>query len=258
MVATVAVLFAVPACGGDDDDVTSAATSGSSSVALEGTTWELTSGAQIGASSADITVTARFQDGSLAGRSGCNDYITSYELDGTSLTVGSDIAGTRKACPPAETAVERTYLERLPRTASYRIEGSSLTLASSDGASLLEYKATGGTDALIGSWTVISYYAGDAITTVLGGADLTTEFRAQDVSGDAGCNTFSGAYEVDGDEIAIGPLASTMKACPDEELQQQEADYLAALQLATTYTVTGTRLDLFRPGGTYAATLQRS
>jgi putative lipoprotein len=78
------------------------------------------------------------------------------------------------------------------------------------------------------------------------------------VSGDTGCNRFSGSYTVDGQNITIGPLASTRAACPDEELQQQETDFLAALELATTFQVTGDRLDLFREGGTYAATLERA
>ena len=103
-----------------------------------------------------------------------------------------------------------------------------------------------------------SYYAGTAVTSVIGGVELTTEFGTDSVTGNAGCNTFTGPYVVAGEEIAIGPLASTQRACPDPQLQQQEADYLAALQQATTYAVTGTRLDLFRPGDTYAATLERS
>jgi hypothetical protein len=46
--------------------------------------------------------------------------------------------------------------------------------------------------------------------------------------------------------------------CPTEELTTQEHRYLEALQLATTFTVTGNRLDLFRPGGGYAVTYTRT
>ena len=237
--------------------MTPAATNASPTVAIEATSWELSPGAQLGVPHDNVSVTARFEDGTLSGHSGCNEYTTGYELDGTSLTIGPDIAGTSMACPRAETAVELAYLERLPRVSSYTIEGTTLTMADDDGASILEYEATSG-ESIVGSWTVISYYAGDAILSVLGEVELTTEFGAQDVTGNAGCNTFGGPYEVDGDDIAIGPLAATRRACASEELQQQEDDYLAALQLATTYTITGTRLDLFRPGGTFAATLERS
>ncbi len=194
----------------------------------------------------------------MSGESGCNTYTTSYEVDGTSLTIGSEIAGTRMACPPAETAVERAYLQRLPQVSAYRISSSTLTLLNDDDEALLEYDATIAAEAILGEWMVTSYLSGDAVTSVLGGVEMTTTFAALEVAGNTGCNRFTGPYEVDGDGVTIGPLASTKAACPTEELQQQETDYLAALGLATTFRVTGDRLDLLRPGDTIAATLLRA
>ncbi len=194
----------------------------------------------------------------MSGESGCNTYSTSYEVDGMSLTIGAEIAGTRKACPPAETAVERAYLERLPQVTAYRIASGTLTLLNSDDEALLEYNATIGAEAILGEWSVTSYLSGDAITSVLGGVEMTTTFAALVVTGNSGCNRFNGPYEVEGDGITFGQLASTKAACPTEELQKQETDYLAALGLATTFRVTGNRLDLLRPGDTIAATLVRA
>ena len=226
------------------------------SVLLEGPTWALSSEPAPGTPLDGIVVTARFEEGTMSGESGCNSYSTSYEVDGTSLTIGSEIASTRRACPPAETAVERAYLERLPQVSAYRISRGTLTLLNGDEA-LLRYDATIAAEAILGDWIVTSYLSGDAITSVLGGVDMTTTFAALDVTGNTGCNTFNGPYEVQGDEIKIGRLASTTAACPTEELQQQETDFLAALRLATTFMVTGNRLDLLRPGDAIAATLAR-
>jgi heat shock protein HslJ len=154
--------------------------------------------------------------------------------------------------------VERAYLQRLPQVSAYRISGGTLTLLNGDEA-LLRYEATIAAEAIPGDWIVTSYFSGDAITSVLGGVDMTTTFAALDVTGNTGCNTFSGPYQVEGDEITIGRLASTMAACPTEELQRQETDFLAALRLATTFRVTGNRLDLLRrPGDTIAATFARA
>jgi heat shock protein HslJ len=136
------LLFAVTACGGGDDDVASAASAGSAGAstsptgALEGTTWELTSA--LGVDLAHVSVTARFADGTVAGSSGCNRYTTSCEVDGSSLTLGTDIAATGMACGPAETAVERAYLQALPQVTSYVIDGSTLTLEGRAGAGPLE------------------------------------------------------------------------------------------------------------------------
>ena len=90
-----------------------------------------------------------------------------------------------------------------------------------------------------------SYYSGDAITSVVGDATLTADFADDGtLSGNAGCNNYNGPYEIDGDSISIGPLAGTKMACTSEELTTQETDYLAALELATSFSVTGDRLDL--------------
>ena len=224
---------------------------------LEGTTWTLTANSPLGAPLGDITVTARFEAGALTGESGCNRYNTSFEASGSSMTVGPNIASTQRACPPPQTAVEGAYLERLPRTASYTIDGSTLTLADSSGALLLEYEATDSAQGILGAWDATSYYTGNAVTSVVGGVTLTAEFDASTISGNTGCNSFTGPYQVDGESIEIGPLASTRAACPNEELQQQEQAYLAALELATTFEITGDRLDLLRPGHTFAATFTR-
>jgi heat shock protein HslJ len=239
------------------DTTPGADTTPSPSASLEGPTWTLTPATALPVDLGDVVVTARFVDGMLAGESGCNSYRTPYLVDGSSLTIGPDIAGTAMACPEAETAIENAYLRALPMVASYEVEDSTLALIDGDGATLLEYEATVGAQAILGEWSVTSYYTGNAVTSVIGDVDLTATFGDQDVSGNTGCNNFNGPYRVDGDTIEIGPLASTLAACTDEELQQQEADYLAALELATTFTVTGSRLDLFRNGGTIAATLQR-
>jgi heat shock protein HslJ len=252
------VLLVLGGCDTDGgDDATAASPTGAPSVSLEGPTWALSSEPTPGSPLDGIVVTARFKDGTMSGESGCNTYTTSYAVDGNSLTIGSEIAGTRRACPPAETAVERAYLERLPQVSAYRISGGTLTLLNGDQA-LLRYDATIATEAILGDWIVTSYLSGDAITSVRGGVDMTTTFAARNVTGNTGCNTFHGPYQVKGDEITIGQLASTTAACPTEELQQQETDFLAALRLATTFRVTGNRLDLLRPGDTIAATFARA
>ena len=252
------VLAVLSGCDTDGgNDATAASPSDTPSVSLEGPTWELSPEPALGSPLDGIVVTARFEDGTLSGESGCNTYSPSYEVDGTSLTIGSEIAGTNMACPPAETAVERAYLERLPQVTAYRISNGTLTLLNGD-QPLLRYDATVAAAAILGDWVVTSYFSGNAITSVLGGVDMTTTFAAQDVTGSTGCNTFNGPYQIAGDEITIGPLASTRVACPTEELQQQETDFLAALSLATTFRVTGNRLDLLRPGDTIAATFERA
>jgi heat shock protein HslJ len=245
------------ACGSSDDDVDASAAS--DGPPLEGTNWILSDTTDLGASLEGVTVSARFEDGTVAGTGGCNNYTGPYEVDGEDLTIGPDIASTQMACGEPQTAVEQAYLAALPEVASFAIADDQLTLSNGDGDALLVYDASDGAEAIIGSWIVTSYYSGDAITSVVGDATLTADFADDgQLSGNAGCNNYSGPYELDGESISIGPLAVTKMACTSDELSKQEADYLAALDLATSFTVTGNRLDLLRDGGTIAATFEKA
>ena len=248
---------ALAACGSSEDDVdTAAAPEGP---ALEGTNWVLSESTDLGVPLDGVTVSARFQDGTVAGTSGCNSYTGPYEVDGEDLTIGPEVASTQMACEDPQAAVEQAYLAALPEVASFAIADETLTLSNGDGDALLVFDASVGADAIVGSWTVTSYYAGDAILSVTGDATLTADFADDgSVSGNAGCNNYNGPYEIDGDSITIGPLAGTKMACTSEELSKQETDFLAALELATTFVVTGDRLDLLRDGGTIAVTLQKA
>ncbi|MGD8528483.1 MAG: META domain-containing protein [Methyloceanibacter sp.] len=42
------------------------------------------------------------------------------------------------------------------------------------------------------------------------------------VGGSSGCNRFTGAYTQKGDELTMGPLASTRMACPPEVMEREQ------------------------------------
>ena len=252
-----AAVLAVSACGSSNDVKASATTAGSSTT-LEGTTWVLAKKTELGAELGDVVVSATFANGTVSGTSGCNTYGGPYKVDGDKLTIGPNLISTQMACGPAETAVEKVVLERLPKVASYTIDGSTLTLADSGGKQLFVFDASVGADAIVGSWNVLSYYTGDAIVSVVSGSTVTAEFKDGQITGNTGCNNYMGPYKIDGSNITIGPLASTKKACSSDDLSKQEASYLAALEVAKTFAVTGNRLDLFREGGTFAATMEKA
>jgi heat shock protein HslJ len=95
------------------------------------------------------------------------------------------------------------------------------------------------------SWDVIGYNNGkQAVTSVLAGTTLTADFgKDGKLSGNSGCNTYNGTYTTTGNQIKIGPLATTRMACP-QEIMDQETQYLAALQSADKYRIEGTGMEL--------------
>jgi heat shock protein HslJ len=74
-------------------------------------------------------------------------------------------------------------------------------------------------------------------TPVLPGGKATLVFLdVGRVAGNASCNRFTGTMLITGDEIKMGPLATTRMACADEDINRQEETYLKALGAATRYS----------------------
>lgn len=99
-------------------------------------------------------------------------------------------------------------------------------------------------------WQLVGYQSANGLVEIAANAEVTP-FRFEDgqVSGRAGCNQFSGSYTLDGDRLVIGAsMASTMMACP-EPLMQQEQAVIAALTAATTVRQIGERLELLDDTG---------
>jgi heat shock protein HslJ len=76
--------------------------------------------------------------------------------------------------------------------------------------------------------------AGPALT-----ADFGNDGR---VSGDAGCNSYSGPYIQDGRTVQFGELLSTRRACVDDGRQRQETRLLDIMQGSATLQLNRSRL----------------
>lgn len=80
---------------------------------------------------------------------------------------------------------------------------------------------------------------------VLSGTTITAEFTAEDrVAGSAGCNRYFGSAKAEAGKIELGPFGATLMACSPDAVMKQEADFLAALDAATRYTLSGDELRL--------------
>ncbi|MBM3658199.1 MAG: META domain-containing protein [Actinobacteria bacterium] len=252
------------ACGGDDDGGSgrsgggaSSGGGGSADQPLEGTQWILDQQAtKLTVVVPSAVVTAQFSsDGRVSGNGGCNQYGGSYSISGSKMTVDDSIVATRMACAAPVMRVETAYLARLPKARSFSIDGSVLTIETS-GEGPLVYDALDPEQAVAGDWVVINYFRPGAVVSPVVGSELTAAFDAGQISGNSGCNQYSGPYEVDDTKITIGPLASTLRACADPAVDQQEREYLAALELARTFSLDGGNLTLLREDGGIAVTFQ--
>jgi heat shock protein HslJ len=219
---------------------------------LDGTSWTVVGGPEL---PAGATVTAGFADGAITGTGGCNRYQPTYASAGTALRLTSPVMSTLMACPPPLMTLEADVFARLARVDSFLVDDDTLTLFDDQHEVLLELR-TQGADDLIGSWTVLSVHMPDRQAIVSVEGDLRLEVEEEVLHGNAGCNQFRGGWSTDGPTIRIGPLAATRKVCADSVMAEERA-FLAALEHAAGYRLTGPRLDLLRPDRGIAVTLQR-
>ncbi len=195
----------------------------------------------------DAEVTAVFGvDGRLSGSAGCNTYSAPYTVDSNKIKIGLAIS-TMMMCAQPVMEQEQQYLAAIQQAATYNIQGTRLELRSADGALQASYsQQPTGVSALVGpTWLMTAYNNGkQAVVSGVEDTEVTAVFSADgQLSGSAGCNRYSASYEVDGANITIGAPATTRMMCA-QPIMEQEAQYLAAIQLAATYNVQGSRLDL--------------
>lgn len=245
--AALAMLIALPLAGCASDGDSGAG--GGTAQTLAGTSWELTQYAAEGETALTmvpevVRATADFTEDQISGSGGCNNFSGTYTTDGDTIEIGP-LASTQMACGPAVTAVESGYLARLGAATTYAITESTLTLSDGSGQAVLEYTATEPTSLTGTTWAATGINNGKGgVTSLVAESTVTAEFADDGtLTGDAGCNSYTGTYEVLGDTITIGPLATTRMAC-EPELNEQEANYLAALENATTFTLDRDRLEL--------------
>ena len=93
-------------------------------------------------------------------------------------------------------------------------------------------------------WVLVSYKDSQGKeAAVLPDAPATAEFASAKVSGSTGCNTYTAGYVAKDNSLKIGQTATTMKACADPIMAQEQA-FLADIQAAATYKIDGEQLTI--------------
>lgn len=195
----------------------------------------------------DSLITLEFPvEGEVAGSGGCNSYGGSYESTEDSI-VFNEVVRTEMACADEQiTAQEQVYFDALQSITQYVLTEDGLTIWYGDGESQLNFLPYGAYALLDSRWELVSYGAPDAQTPVIPESGVTLEFINEgEAGGSGGCNSYGGSYMVEDDTIAFNNLISTLMACADTGLTEQEQVYLQALQSAVRYELSGDQLTLW-------------
>jgi heat shock protein HslJ len=106
-------------------------------------------------------------------------------------------------------------------------------------------------DTLVGPWdvTAIADESGDLAPPV-DGTSVTANITDTDINGSSGCNGYMGAASIDGSSVSFGPLASTLKLCPTQDVMDQEQSFTTLLQTVDSWEDTSEGVDLRTDGDT--------
>jgi pimeloyl-ACP methyl ester carboxylesterase/heat shock protein HslJ len=95
------------------------------------------------------------------------------------------------------------------------------------------------------SWQLVSFGPVGATNPVIGNVTITLEFGEDgQAGGSGGCNSYGGAYTVQNDSLQFGEITSTLMACADQAVTEQEQQYLEALRTAGRFTIEGDTLKI--------------
>lgn len=208
----------------------------------------------------DVSVSLNFDGQSISGNDGCNSFGGSYTTDGNSFSVGDDLMSTLMACEDAIMQQAGKFTQALIATDTYKIDEGRLILVDESGNNLAVFKPV--SQELSGtSWTVTFVNNNTSDTGVVASSDTIIEqtiaFDAEgEFNGNAGCNSYFGNYEVEGNELSLDAIGSTKMACP-EEVMKAETDYLAALEKADTYQIMGYSLQILDADGNILVTFTK-
>jgi heat shock protein HslJ len=83
----------------------------------------------------------------------------------------------------------------------------------------------------------------------LADTSITLKLEEGQAGGNAGCNSYGAAYEIDGDTLKLEDLMSTMMYCQAEGVMDQETDYLFFLSQVRSYAIIDGALYLSQADG---------
>lgn len=219
-------------------------------ILIDGTVWEMTSYLSVSGTMdprvEKSMVNLKIADGKISGNAGANKFFGGVEIDGDSIKL-SPMGSSMMMGTPELMAQEGQFLKLLQLSTRYKIVGDELHFQNESGDVVLIFIPRVEPSLTSNVWNATGVNNGKGgVTSLVKDSKITAEFSADGrVSGSSGCNSFSGAYELEGMSIVFGPTAGTRKLCAEPAgIMEQEIQFLQALEKVITYTVIEGRLEL--------------
>ena len=101
---------------------------------------------------------------------------------------------------------------------------------------------------LVGSWKLTAYGPAESPTPVVADVEARLTYNEDGtLTGNSGCNGFGGNYTVEGDQITFSEINSTLMACDDPRMEQEDAVHQVLTDTAS-FKIEGNTLTLTNDG----------
>ena len=176
------------------------------------------------------------------GSGGCNWFQAAYNIVGEDELDMALPNQTRVTCeePEGIMSQDETFIGAVTNATSYVLENDQLKLYTVGDQLMATLGPAEPVPFEGNAWSLKFISDGEDLNPVLMSVEVTALFEDGQVTGSAGCNTYSGSYELDGRNLTIGPLDLTANTCEDPEgVMLQEDVYVTALGAVAGYDVVG-------------------
>ncbi len=200
-------------------------------------------------------VDMRLSEGKLTGTAGCNSYFAAYSSDGQMLTFPQPIGTTMKLCPQVLMEQEQAYLGLLGKVNAYQIDNSTLVLLNHEQQAVLKFEPQRPAKLEKTQWVATGINNGQGgVVSSASTERSTAQFIDGKLSGNAGCNQYSGGYTLEDNKLTVGPIMTTRMHCPEPaDIMQQEQEFLQAITGTRTLTLDTRKLELRNEEGSLQA-----
>lgn len=181
-------------------------------------------------------------------QAGCNHlFAQAPRIIGGRLVVNG-VGGTEMGCEPPLAAQDEWLTAFVQSKPKWRLDGDVLTLTSDEAQIELTDRRVAEPDLpLTGTrWVLDTIIDGDTASSLPAGARAHVEFDGKRVKGHDGCNAFSAAYTVEGENLRFGRIQATLRGCRGDEGAVEDAVF-AVLQGTPRFEIEANRLTLKLP-----------
>ncbi|GGM02102.1 hypothetical protein GCM10011594_22750 [Nakamurella endophytica] len=181
----------------------------------------------------------------LSADAGCNIHSATVVLRDGRLAV-SDVVASDMACPGARGADDAWLARFLAAGPEYRRDGGTVVLSATGATVRLEAEQP---RRLTGTqWVLDGLVTGDTVSSVPGGLAPTVVLSRDQLQISGACNSGSGPVTVTEDELRIGSVITTQRACGGARDDVDRA-LLAVIRGTVAYRVDGNRLTVTAEDG---------